>query len=160
MPFPRKTIPPVILAVAVLMATPIFAQTTRQPAPRRDWAEYYLARVDLDNKGYFTLEDAKRYASAQFDRLDVDHDGVVDHDEFVASLKRSIDRSNSPDRKTRLERELTRRETLFHTLDQKGDGKLTKDEYLAATVQHFNDLDADKTGKITPRELRAAHHGL
>src|SRR5579864_6642524 len=121
MPFPRKTIPPVILAVAVLMATPIFAQTTRQPAPRRDWAEYYLARVDLDNKGYFTLEDAKRYASAQFDRLDVDHDGVVDHDEFVASLKRSIDRSNSPDRKTRLERELTRRETLFHTLDQKGD---------------------------------------
>ena len=159
MPFSRKAIPPVILAAAVMMATPVFAQTS-DPAPRRDWAQYYLARVDLDNKGYFTLEDAKRYASAQFDRLDANHDGVVDHDEFVASLKNSIERSNSSDRKVRLERDLERRETLFHTLDQKGDGKITRDEYLAATAQHFNELDADKSGKITPQELRAARHGL
>jgi len=158
-PFSRKAIPPVILAAAVMMATPVFAQTS-DPAPRRDWAQYYLARVDLDNKGYFTLEDAKRYASAQFDRLDANHDGVVDHDEFVASLKNSIERSNSSDRKVRLERDLERRETLFHTLDQKGDGKITRDEYLAATAQHFNELDADKSGKITPQELRAARHGL
>jgi EF hand domain-containing protein len=160
MPFSSKIVPPIILTIAVLMATPVFAQTARDPAPPRDWAQYYLTRVDLDNKGYFTLEDAKRYASAQFDRLDTDHDGLVDHDEFVAALKNSIERSNSPDRKARLERELARRETLFHTLDQKGDGKITKDEYLAATVQHFSELDADKTGKITPQELRAAHHGL
>ena len=160
MPFSSKTIPPVILAAAVLMSTSVFAQTAYDPTPRRDWAQYYLARVDLDNKGYFTLDDAKHYASAQFDRLDANHDGVVDHDEFVASLKNSLERSNSPDRKVRLERELTRREALFHTLDQKGDGKITKDEYLAATVQRFNELDADRTGKITPQELRAAHHGL
>src|SRR5579863_739536 len=126
MSFTRKTIPPVILAVAVLMATPVFAQIARDSSPRRDWAQYYLARVDLDNKGYFTLDDAKRYASEQFDRLDSDHDGLVDHDEFVAALKNSIERSNSPDRKARLERQLTRRETLFHTLDQKADGKITK----------------------------------
>ena len=156
----RKSLPPVILALSVLAAMPAFAQTAREPAPRRDWAQYYLARVDLDNKGYFTLADAQRYAAAQFDRLDANHDGRVDQDEFVASLKRSLDRSNSPDRKQRLERSLARRETLFQTLDQKRDGKITKEEYLAATTQHFNELDVDKTGKITPQELRAAHHGL
>jgi hypothetical protein len=160
MPYPRRITPPIILAIAMLMAMPAIAQTARQPAAKRDWADYYLARVDTDKKGYMTLDDAKRYAETQFDRLDVNHDGVVDHDEFTAALKRSIERSNNPDRKTRLERALDRRETLFHALDQKGDGKITKEEYLAATTQRFNELDKDKTGKVTAEELRAAHHGL
>jgi Ca2+-binding EF-hand superfamily protein len=161
MPYPRRIAPPIILTLA-LMAAPAFAQVqgTLPPAAKRDWADYYLARVDTDNKGYITLEDAKRYASVEFDRLDVNHSGVVDHDEFVASLKRAVEHASTLDRQQRLQRALDRRETLFHTLDQKSDGKITKDEYTAAAVQHFNELDIDKTGKVTVQDLRLARHGL
>ena len=146
------------LIIAVLAPISAYAQSNT-PAPRRDWADRYLARIDTERKGFVTLQDAERYAAAQFDRLDTNHDGVVDHDEFLASAKRSLDRV-SPARKPQVQRSLDRRETLFKTLDQKGDGKLTKDEYLAGTRQHFAEIDAKKSGMITPDDLRAAHRGL
>ena len=150
-----RTLP---LIIAVLAPISAYAQSNA-PAPRRDWADRYLARIDTERKGFVTLQDAERFASAQFDRLDTDRDGVVDHDEFVASAKRSLDRA-SAERKAQVQRSLDRRETLFKTLDQHGDGKLTKDEYLAGTRQHFAEIDAKKAGMITAADLRAAHRGL
>lgn len=150
-----RTLP---LIIAVLAPISAYAQSNA-PTPRRDWADRYLARLDTDRKGFVTLEDAERYAAAQFDRLDTNHDGVVDHDEFLASAKRSLDRA-SPARKAQVQRSLGRRETLFETLDQHGDGKLTKDEYLAGTRQHFAEIDVKKSGMITTEDLRAAHKGL
>jgi len=150
-----RTIP---LVIAVLAPISAYAQSNA-PAPRRDWADRYLARLDTERKGFVTLQDAERFAAAQFDRLDANHDGIVDHDEFVASAKRSLDRA-SPERKAQVQRSLDRRETLFKTLDQHGDGKLTKDEYLAGTRQHFAEIDVKKSGTITTDDLRAAHRGL
>lgn len=152
-----RTLP---LIIAVLVPISAYAQSNApQPAPRRDWADRYLARLDLDRKGFVTLQDAERFASAQFDRIDANHDGLVDHDEFVAGAKRSLDRA-SPTRKAQVQRSLDRRETLFKTLDQRGDGKLTKDEYLAGTREHFAEIDTKKSGMITADDLRQAHRGL
>jgi Ca2+-binding EF-hand superfamily protein len=152
-----RTLP---LIIAVLAPLTVHAQgNAPQPAPRRDWADRYFARLDVDRKGFITLQDAERYAGAQFDRLDASHQGYVDHDEFVAAAKRSLDRA-SPTRKARAESALERRETLFKTLDQNGDGKLAKDEYLAGTRQHFADIDVKKSGMLTAQDLRAAHKGL
>lgn len=152
-----RTLP---LILAVLAPISAYAQANApQPSPRRDWADRYLARIDTERKGFITLQDAERFAAAQFDRLDTDRNGVVDHDEFVASAKRSLDRVSEA-RKAQVQRSLDRRETLFKTLDQHGDGKLTKDEYLAGTRQHFAEIDVNKTGKITPDDLRNAHRGL
>ena len=152
-----RTLP---LIIAVLVPISAYAQSNAaQPAPRRDWADRYLARLDPDRKGFVTLQDAERFASAQFDRLDRNRDGVVDHDEFVASAKRALDRVSEA-RKTQVQRSLDRRETIFKTLDQHGDGKLTKDEYLAGTRQHFAEIDTKKSGMITAVDLREAHRGL
>ena len=153
-----KSIIPYLLA-ALLALSPLSALAQTAPAPKRDWANFYLARIDTDNKGYVTLADVERYGAQQFDRLDANHDGIVDHDEFVAPAKQALDRA-SPARKDSVQRSLDRRETLFHTLDQRGDGKLTKDEYLAAVRQHFAEIDTRKDGKVTADELRAAHHGF
>jgi Ca2+-binding EF-hand superfamily protein len=152
-----RTLP---LIIAVLAPISAYAQANApQPAPRRDWADRYLARLDLDRKGFITLQDAERYAAAQFDRLDVNHQGYVDHDEFVAAAKRSLERASEA-RKAQVQRSLDRRETLFKTLDQHGDAKLTKDEYLAGTRQHFTEIDVKKSGTLTADDLRAAHRGL
>lgn len=145
----------IFAAILVLWSLPASAQT----APKRDWADRYLARIDPDRKGYATLADAERFAAEQFDRLDANRDGVVDHDEFMAPIRRALDRA-SPAGKDRLQRSLERRETLFRALDQRGDGKITRDQYLAATRQHFAEIDAAKDGKVTADELRAAHRGL
>lgn len=155
----RRLLPPVAIVCVALSPLSALAQTKPAPAPRRDWADRYLVRVDTDKKGYITLADAERYAGEQFDRLDANRDGVIDHDEFTAALKRWLDRVRA-ERKPTMQRALDRRETLFHTLDQHGDGKLTKDEYLTATRQHFTEIDTGKTGKITAADLRAARHGL
>ncbi|MGE5201733.1 MAG: EF-hand domain-containing protein [Acidobacteriota bacterium] len=155
----RRLLPPVALVCVALGPLSALAQTKPAPAPRRDWADRYLVRVDTDKKGYITLLDAERYAGQQFDRLDANRDGVVDHDEFTAALKRSLDRVRA-ERKPAVQRALDRRETLFHTLDQHSDGRLTKDEYLAAARQHFTEIDTGKTGKITAADLRTARHGL
>jgi hypothetical protein len=156
MSFTLRTLP---LLLALMVPISAHAQSTMPTPTKRDWADRYLARLDTERKGYLTLEDAQRFAEAQFTRLDANHDGVVDHDEFVASLKRSLERVSSA-RKAQVQRSLERRETLFHTLDQHGDGKLTKDEYLAGTRQHFAEINVKKAGKITPDDLRAAHRGL
>jgi len=155
----RRIVPPLVAAALIASAVPAFAQSAPASAPRRDWADRYLTRVDTERKGYITLADAERFADAQFARLDRNHDGTVDRTEFMAAAQRSLDRA-SPVRKARAEASFERRETLFHTLDQKGDGKVTQDEYLVATRQHFAEIDAQKTGKITADDLRAAHHGL
>ncbi len=138
-----RTLP---LIIAVLAPISAYAQSNA-PAPRRDWADLYLARLDTERKGFVTLQ------------LDANRAGVVDHDEFQASAKRSLDRA-SPARKAQVQRSIDRREILFKTLDQRGDGKLTKDEYLAGTRQHFAEIDVKKSGTITPDDLRAAHRGL
>jgi Ca2+-binding EF-hand superfamily protein len=152
-----RTLP---LIIAVLAPISAYAQSNAaQPAPRHDWADRYLARLDPDRKGFVTLQDAERFASAQFDRLDKNRDGVVDHDEFVASAKRSLERASEA-RKAQVQRSLDRRETLFKTLDQHGDGQLTKDEYLAGTRQHFTEIDVKKSGMLTADDLRQAHRGL
>jgi len=152
-----RTLP---LIIAVLAPISAYAQANApQPSPRRDWADRYLARIDTERKGFITLQDAERFAAAQFDRLDTNHQGFVDHDEFVASVKRSLDRASEA-RKAQVQRSLDRRETLFKTLDQHGDGKLTKDEYLAGTREHFAEIDTKKSGMITAGDLRTAHRGL
>lgn len=152
-----RTLP---LIIALLAPISAYAQSNAaQPAPRRDWADRYLARMDLDRKGFITLQDAERYAAAQFDRLDIHHQGYIDHDEFVAAAKRYLDRA-SDTRKARAESALERRETVFKTLDQRGDGKLTKDEYIAGTRQHFTEIDLKKSGTLTADDFRQAHRGL
>jgi Ca2+-binding EF-hand superfamily protein len=86
---------------------------------------------DTDNDGTIDLMEAKKAASAVFDRLDRDKDGTLDRLE--------------------LSRRLTPRE--FAAADPDHDGTLTKDEYLAVVEQRFNAADADKDGTLDAREL-------
>jgi Ca2+-binding EF-hand superfamily protein len=86
---------------------------------------------DTDNDGTIDLKEAKKAASAVFDRLDRDKDGTLD--------KRELARRLSP-------KELA-------AADPDHDGTLTKDEYLAVVEQRFNAADADKDGTLDAKEL-------
>jgi Ca2+-binding EF-hand superfamily protein len=87
---------------------------------------------DTDNDGTVDLAEAKKAASALFDRLDRDHDGTLD------------------------KRELARRFTPkeMAAADPDHDGTLTKDEYLAVVEQRFGAADPDHDGTLDARELK------
>jgi Ca2+-binding EF-hand superfamily protein len=51
---------------------------------------------------------------------------------------------------------------FFHKIDTSNDGKLSKEEWLAAGRRErgFQRIDTDKSGAITPDELKAAAERL
>jgi hypothetical protein len=150
---------PFLFALALVAPAGALAQTSDAPQLRRDWADRYMLRLDPDGKGYATLDDALRYAGAQFDRFDRSHAGVLDMTSFTAAQRSWLERASDA-RKPDAQRALDRREALFRTIDAKGEGKITKDAYLAMARQHFADIDAKHAGKITAADLRLAHHGI
>jgi hypothetical protein len=158
MSFARRWLPFFFVLVLVGPLSAL-AQTSNAPQPRRDWADRYMVRLDPDQKGYATLDEALRYAGAQFDRFDRSHTGALDMASFTAAQRASLERASEA-RKPYAQRTLDRREALFRTLDAKGEGKITKETFLAMARQHFADIDLKQTGKITAADLRLAHHGL
>jgi Ca2+-binding EF-hand superfamily protein len=90
--------------------------------------------LDTDNDGTVDLAEAKKAASALFDRLDPDRDGTLDKRELTGRLSPKELVAADPDR----------------------DGTLTKDEYLAVVEQRFNAANPDKDGTLDAKELSSA----
>jgi Ca2+-binding EF-hand superfamily protein len=86
---------------------------------------------DTDGDGTIDLAEAKKAASALFDRLERDHDGTLD--------------------KRELARRLTAKELA--AADPDHDGTLTREEYLAVVEQRFGAADPDHDGTLDAREL-------
>src|SRR6266849_9534549 len=116
----RRTVVTGLALGAALIALPAWARP-----------KSVLAMIDTDNDGTVDLAEAKKAASALFDRLDRDHDGTLD--------------------KRELARRLTPKE--FAAADPDHDGTLTKDEYLAVVEQRFTAADPDHDGTLDAKEL-------
>ena len=93
-----------------------------------------IRMLDTDSDGTVDLAEAKKAASAVFDRLDRDHDGTLDKRELAGRLSAKELAAADPDR----------------------DGTLTKDEYLAVVEQRFNAANPDKDGTLDAKELNSA----
>jgi hypothetical protein len=90
-----------------------------------------VGMLDTDNDGTVDLAEAKKAASAVFDRLDRDHDGTLDKRELAGRLSAKQLAEADPDH----------------------DGTLTKDEYLAVVERRFNAANPDKDGTLDAKEL-------
>jgi Ca2+-binding EF-hand superfamily protein len=112
------------LTVGTLFATglPVLAKSQRIKP---------VQMLDTDNDGTVDLAEAKKAASAMFDKLDRDHDGTLDKRELARRLSAKELAAADPDH----------------------DGTLTKDEYLAVVEQRFGAADPDHDGTLDAREL-------
>ena len=88
---------------------------------------------DTDNDGTVDLAEAKKAASALFDKLDKDKDGTLDKRELRGRLSAKELAAADPDK----------------------DGTLTKDEYLAVVEQRFKAADPDNDGTLDAKELKS-----
>ena len=89
---------------------------------------------DTDNDGTIDIDEAKKAASALFDKLDADKDGTLDVKELKGRL--------------------TQKE--FTAADPDNDGTLTKDEFLAVVEKRFKAADPDNDGTVSAAELKTA----
>ena len=87
--------------------------------------------LDTDNDGTVDLAEAKKAASALFDKLDRDHDGTLDKRELAGRLSAKE----------------------FSAADPDHDGTLTKDEYLAVVERRFTAANGDSDGTLDAKEL-------
>jgi Ca2+-binding EF-hand superfamily protein len=86
---------------------------------------------DTDNDGTVDLAEAKKAASAMFDKLERDKDGTLDKRELAGRLSAKELAAADPDH----------------------DGTLTKEEYLAVVEQRFKAADPDHDGTLDAKEL-------
>jgi Ca2+-binding EF-hand superfamily protein len=93
-----------------------------------------IKTLDTDGDGTVDLAEAKKAASALFDRLERDKDGTLDKHELA--------------------RRLSAKELAVADPDH--DGTLSKDEYLAIVEQRFNAADSDHDGTLDAKELHSS----
>lgn len=112
------------LAAGTLLAggLPVLAKSRHSSA---------IQMLDTDADGTVDLAEAKRAASALFDKLERDHDGTLDKRELAHRLSPKELAAADPDH----------------------DGTLTKDEYLAVVEQRFSAADPDHDGTLDAKEL-------
>jgi len=97
-------------------------------APKRSRA---MRMLDTDNDGTIDLDEAKKAASALFDKLDRDRDGTLDKRELRGRLTAAEFAAADPDK----------------------DGTLSKDEYLNVVEQRFKAANLDNDGTLDEKEL-------
>jgi Ca2+-binding EF-hand superfamily protein len=120
----RRNVFPAALAALLGVAAPALAATKTGRA----------TRFDTDNDGTVDIDEAKKAASALFDKLDTDKDGTLDVKELKGRL--------------------TQEE--FAAADPDNDGTLSKDEYLAVVEKRFKAADPDNDGTVSATEFKTA----
>jgi Ca2+-binding EF-hand superfamily protein len=87
--------------------------------------------LDPDNDGTISLDEARKAASALFDRLDRNRNGVLN--------KRELGGRVTPQE--------------FVVADPDKSGTLTKEEYLSVVEKRFKAADPDNDGTVDEKEL-------
>jgi Ca2+-binding EF-hand superfamily protein len=115
------------LALGLLAAAPaVYAPAYAKKDPAAT-----VKLFDSDSDGTVDLAEAKKAATALFDKLETDKDGKITAKELQGRLSKVDLAAADPDK----------------------DGSLTKDEYLALVAARFKAADPDNDGKLDAKEI-------
>lgn len=135
---------------AVMGAEPP-AKAERGAKPRMEAmeAKQHFQRLDQDGNGAISREEAKAHPRMEksFEAMDGDQDGQVIEAEYRDYAKTR--------REQHREKAKTEAKARWDKADANGDGMLSREEAKASPnmVKHFDAMDADKNGQVSPQEV-------
>ena len=135
----RRTLALAFAVAGLSIAAPAFAQWTPPADPFGD--------------ATIVRKDAEADAARKFDALDTNHDGILSPDELAAGRPKRPGGDAARERRGSGER---MRGMMGRMMDANADGKITRDEYVAAQLRRFDRMDANHDGQLTSAERKAA----
>ena len=133
-----------------------------------------FARMDANHDGKVDQADRSAHEGQMFDQADTNRDGALSRDEFMAAHQRGpmgkpgVDGANQSsahhgghhgggahDGKGGMGGKM-----MLRMADTNKDGAVSKDEFLAAHVKHFDLMDANHDGQLTQAERKAARQKM
>jgi len=135
----------------------------------------HFAQIDANRDGYVTTEEmtamrgahgahrGMRDPAAAFDRIDSNRDGSISRDEFakgreVRIEKRVVTQGGAPGAAPPMRMKMHGAMMgggMFRMADTDKDGRVSLAEATGGAMQHFDMMDANRDGRLTPDERRA-----
>jgi Ca2+-binding EF-hand superfamily protein len=134
---------------------------------REQWAEHKQAMGAAP--GAMRHDGAMGDPNAAFDRFDTNKDGSISHDEFTKAHEQHMEKrmaareegsKNAKSPEMRMHQGGGMGARMIAMADTNKDGKTTLAEAEALALQHFDKMDTNHDGQVTPEERRAARPAM
>ena len=163
-----------VLATAGLaVAAPAIAQAVAKPDMTRAQVEAKaaerFARMDANGDGVLNAADREARRAKMFDRLDADNNGSISKAEFAARHAARGDGARAGHQGMEGGKRggmkghrgmMGSRMALARMADTNNDNAISRAEFTAAALKHFDHADADNNGTVTQAERKAAHEKM
>jgi Ca2+-binding EF-hand superfamily protein len=127
-----------------------FLDPTGAAAKPTDPGARIFGLLDRNGDGVITRDEMDAARKAAFERLDANHDGYLDEEEFAARNPDPGAPIAPPEIESR-----QKHDPRFIQLDRNGDGRISLEEYLADGHDRFARADRNRDGKLTREEFDA-----
>lgn len=174
----------VLATAAVAIAAPALAQgmgqgmAQRMAKPDMTRAEVEakaaerFAKMDVNGDGTLNAADREARRAQAFDRLDTDNNGSISEAEFnarhaaraqartQAGAHAGHDGMKAGKRHRMGGHRMMGRMAMAKRADTNNDNAISRAEFTAAALAHFDRADADRNGTVTQAERKAAHEAM
>jgi hypothetical protein len=124
---------------------------TEQPRRQRRGGhskEAFMETYDSNNDGHVSTEEFYQKRDMGYDSRDIDGNGTVVSDEYVAEYENRLDKQLAEQR----DRQLKQAYVRFDVLDGDKNDVMTREEFKAAGKRMFDRLDTNKDGVIDDKD--------